>query len=162
MSLTGREHFYPEFRCAVEQLCSSGPVFDLGTDFKFRKELKPFKSLLSEHGYYALGYHSEFSSEQELPDVDGDIQALPFRLNSVSAVICLEVFEHLPAPWKAAEELYRVLKPGGRSLVTVPFMTGYHGKRGVYGDYFRYTRDGLKTLFDKFDEIRIHPLGGKL
>ena len=44
-------------------------------------------------------------------------------------------------------------------------MTGYHGNLptpGGYGDYFRYTRDGLNTLFGKFQHIKIIPAGGKL
>jgi predicted SAM-dependent methyltransferase len=47
----------------------------------------------------------------------------------VDAVICLEVLEHVGYPFRAAGELVRVLRPGGRLLLTVPFLTSYHGKR---------------------------------
>jgi len=44
--------------------------------------------------------------------------------NSVDAVWCSEVLEHLFNPVFAINEFYRALKPGGRLLVTVP----YHGR----------------------------------
>jgi SAM-dependent methyltransferase len=48
---------------------------------------------------------------------------LPFADSSFSAVWCSEVLEHLFDPGFALEEMHRVLVPGGRLLVTVP----YHG-----------------------------------
>jgi len=49
-----------------------------------------------------------------------DITALPFDDNSFNHVICSEVMEHIPDDLKAAEELVRVLKPGGNLVVSVP------------------------------------------
>ncbi len=43
--------------------------------------------------------------------------------NAIDVIWCSEVLEHLFAPAYAVSEFYRVLKPGGKLLVTVP----YHG-----------------------------------
>lgn len=45
--------------------------------------------------------------------------------NSCDGVVCVEVFEHLFDPLAAAGEIYRVLKPGGVLVATVPNF-GYH------------------------------------
>lgn len=49
----------------------------------------------------------------------GDIQNIPYLDDSFYKVICVSVLEHLPDPQKALLELFRVLKPGGRLLVTM-------------------------------------------
>ncbi len=47
-------------------------------------------------------------------------EALPFREKSFDCVLLSEVIEHLEAPQHSIEEARRVLKPGGRLLVTTP------------------------------------------
>ena len=94
------------------------------------------------------------------PDIVGDIQALPMPDNSQEAVLCIAVLEHVENPFKAAGELYRVLKPGGYCLVYVPFLYYYHAERGYYGDFWRYTRDSLEHLFKPFGTIEIQNVRG--
>jgi SAM-dependent methyltransferase len=94
------------------------------------------------------------------PDVVGDIQNMPFSDNSFDAVICLAVLEHVQRPWEAADEMLRVLRPGGVLFGYVPFLSPYHAMPGYYGDYFRYTDDGIASLFDKWENIRIQHVRG--
>ena len=66
-----------------------------------------------------------------LGDVDvrhGSADALPFADASVDLVLCLEVLEHIPAELRpgAIAEMRRVLRPGGRLLLTTPH-------RGLFG-----------------------------
>ena len=46
--------------------------------------------------------------------VDGDASALPFGDAEVDVVWCERVFQHLAEPERAAAEIARVLRPGGR------------------------------------------------
>lgn len=50
----------------------------------------------------------------------GSVMELPFKANSFNKVICTEVAEHLPDDLKGLKEIYRVLKPGGVLVLTVP------------------------------------------
>ncbi len=49
-----------------------------------------------------------------------DAAQLPFADGSFDAVISVEVLEHLFDPKAAAAEMFRVLQPGGRAIITVP------------------------------------------
>lgn len=46
---------------------------------------------------------------------------LSLKDDSVDVVISSDVFEHIPYPYKAHREVYRVLKKSGRHIFTVPF-----------------------------------------
>jgi 2-polyprenyl-3-methyl-5-hydroxy-6-metoxy-1,4-benzoquinol methylase len=49
-----------------------------------------------------------------------DAQRLPFRANTFDAVVATEVLEHLDEPVRLFREVHRVLRPGGRFLMTTP------------------------------------------
>jgi SAM-dependent methyltransferase len=65
-----------------------------------------------------------------------DIQALPFRGGSFDLIVSCETLEHLANPPLAVRELARVLRPGGRLVVTTP---NYLGPIGMYRGYMRLT-----------------------
>jgi SAM-dependent methyltransferase len=69
------------------------------------------------------------------------------------------VLEHLPHPWLAMTEAYRVLKPGGVIIVSVPHLSRLHD---LPHDYYRYTANGLASLLGDagFSEVEIVPKGG--
>jgi 2-polyprenyl-3-methyl-5-hydroxy-6-metoxy-1,4-benzoquinol methylase len=50
----------------------------------------------------------------------GSILAIPCQDNVFDIIISSEVIEHVPDPFKAMQELYRVLKPGGTLVLTTP------------------------------------------
>jgi SAM-dependent methyltransferase len=53
-----------------------------------------------------------------------DLTALTFKNESVDAIVCLDVMEHIPDFHKAFAECARVLRPGGSLLLSVPFHGG--------------------------------------
>jgi SAM-dependent methyltransferase len=79
-----------------------------------------------------------------------DGHALPFVSGSFDAVICQAVLEHVVNPWIVADEIHRVLKPGGLVYSEVPFIQQVH--LGAL-DFTRFTHSGHRLLFREFDEI---------
>jgi SAM-dependent methyltransferase len=79
---------------------------------------------------------------------------LPFRDERIDIAVSYQVLEHLPEPGKFLEEVFRILKPAGIILLTVPFMWHVHE---APHDFSRLTRYGLQYLFGKtgFVDIKI-------
>jgi SAM-dependent methyltransferase len=63
------------------------------------------------------------SLKVEVPDnvlrMTGDVAALPFVDESFDVVMCVSVLEHLQDPYPTLTQLKRVLKKGGRLLITL-------------------------------------------
>lgn len=79
-------------------------------------------------------------------DVLGIGEKLPFKSDSFDAVFSLAVLEHVKNPFECAQEIIRVLKPGGILYAAVPFLQPFHG----YPDhYYNMTSSGLKNLFSE-------------
>jgi len=79
----------------------------------------------------------------------GDITNCPqIPDQSFDAVISVDVFEHINRPWLAAKEIGRILRPGGITFHSTLFSWRYHP---CPIDYWRYTPECLKFLFEDFD-----------
>lgn len=74
------------------------------------------------------------------PSLFGDASRLPVADASIDTVVLLEVLEHLEHPREALDEIARVLKPGGRLLLSMPFLYPIHD---APHDFQRYTIHGL-------------------
>lgn len=77
-------------------------------------------------------------------EVVADAHQLPYADGSVDAIFCEAVIEHLSGPAKAAQEMFRVLKPGGEAFVATPFLQAYHGYPHHYQNF---TLTGHEHLF---------------
>jgi SAM-dependent methyltransferase len=75
-----------------------------------------------------------------------DLRNLPILDDCYDLVFCSQTLEHVPEPQKVINELWRVLKPGGKLWLTAPFFFAEHE---IPYDYFRYTQFGLIRLFQK-------------
>jgi SAM-dependent methyltransferase len=149
-------------------LVGATDILDVGTPQRFAKELRPFEHLFAGTNYRAAGYRPARTFGVYNCDYDEDIQRLSFPDAQFDLVICLEVLEHVRDPFSASREIVRVLRDGGRLLLTVPFIAGYHGKSGAsaahddYPDLWRFTDEGLRQLFAPLRELDIRPLYGPL
>lgn len=59
-------------------------------------------------------------------DYVSDVAGIPAPDASFDLVLCTEVLEHVPEPIAALREMTRLLRPGGRLLVTAPLASGLH------------------------------------
>lgn len=71
------------------------------------------------------GLHTKTWDNSKL-DIISDINNIPLSDKSVDAIMCIEVFEHLPEPIRAIQEFSRLLKLDGILLLTAPFCSLTH------------------------------------
>ncbi len=71
---------------------------------------------------------------------------------SYDLVLCTQVLEHCTYPQRIVDECHRVLRPGGRLIVTVPSIFPIHG---YPADNWRFMPDGLKHLLRAFSHVDV-------
>jgi SAM-dependent methyltransferase len=86
------------------------------------------------------------------PDIVADAHSLPFKDSEFELVLCTEVLEHVKNPQKVIDEIGRVLKPGGRVILTTRFVYPLHD---TPHDHWRFTKYGLKELFKDWEVIEL-------
>ena len=83
--------------------------------------------------------------------------------NRYDKIICLAVLEHVYNPFKAIENITKLLKDGGKVYGMVPYLYHYHAPNDLkFQDYFRFSKDALSYLFKDFKEVELYPIRGKL
>jgi SAM-dependent methyltransferase len=128
----------------------SGRLLDFGSG------RKPWKSLFHVDDYIGVDIaesgHNHYDSEIDFY-YDGHV--IPFENNSFDSIFASDVFEHLFNLDEILDELYRVLKPEGQMLVTIPFAWNEH--ETPY-DFARYTSFGIQSIMKKhnFEIICLH------
>ena len=85
-------------------------------------------------------------------DVVADVHKLPFEDEKFDNILCTEVLEHLHSPHLAISEMKRVLKPGGKLILSTRFIFPLHD---VPNDYYRYTKYGLRYLLKDWQIIEL-------
>jgi SAM-dependent methyltransferase len=109
-------------------------------------------------------------ADLRLVEPDG---SLPVEHASVDLVWCSEVLEHVADTAHALLEVRRVLRPGGRLLVTVPFhgrvkgaliaLARFDAHFDPLGQHVRfYTAGSLKATLERsgFASVQVQPWGG--
>lgn len=74
-----------------------------------------------------------------------DLQNIPLRDNSVDLVVSEDVFEHVEDYEEAFREVYRVLKPGGRHIFTVPIHENRATKSRIGNDKEVFHGDPIRS-----------------
>lgn len=104
--------------------------------------------------------------KEALPTIVGNIEKdYPIADASVDNALLFNTLEHVFNHQHVISEMHRILKPGGRALVYVPFLFPIHThqtEQFLVDDYFRYSESSLTRIFEcaGFKSIRIEPMGG--
>jgi SAM-dependent methyltransferase len=122
---------------------AGGRLLDVGCgDKPWEQVLAPY---VTEHVgvEFAETFAPSMNAAQSRADVLYSGDRLPFDDATFDTVLSNQVLEHVPDPHAHFTDLVRVLRPGGRLLLTVPFSFRLHSE--PY-DFWRFTRHGLAEL----------------
>jgi SAM-dependent methyltransferase len=87
------------------------------------------------------------------PDTVANMEHLDFlHPESVDAIFCFEVLEHVENLSTAVDEAFRVLKPGGLFFGSVPFSLPIHEDPF---DFSRFSKFGIIRLFSNFHKLSV-------
>jgi SAM-dependent methyltransferase len=117
----------------------TGTVLDVGCG------TSPYRELFAQSNYIGIEVvlASNNGSSKRGADALYDGRSLPFADASIDNILCNQVLEHVFEPAAFLSELHRVLRPGGRLMMTVPFVWDEHEQ--PY-DFARYSSFGLAHL----------------
>lgn len=120
---------------------ANGRVMDFGAGSS------PYRHLFNCAEYIAVDVEtSGHPTGRKVATVYYDGRTLPFAPDHFDFVLAAEVLEHVFNIDEILAELNRVLRPGGRLLLTVPFVWGEHEQPH---DFARYTTFGLRALMER-------------
>jgi len=139
----------------MEEISKESVVLDVGGGARFGKWLQEYEHLFAECDYRTFDFDPTTGA-----DVVGDIHAIPLPNDSIDAVICSSVLEHVRNPVVAMDEIRRILRPGGKLFLFVPSTYPYHAHKGHYPDYWRIFDDTLEILLHGFSQVTMHKRGG--
>lgn len=80
-------------------------------------------------------------------DVVADAHNLPFQDEIFELVVVLNAFEHFKDPKQVSDEIFRVLKPGGKVIIHTAFLQPLHEE--PY-HFYNATKYGVLAWFEKF------------
>jgi hypothetical protein len=159
-----QEHSQTLVNCLTQALVESSGIVDTRAVsaheyderlVKILEEHPEWKILDAGAGLRNLYYPNIVNYEivaYDTTDVLGVGEQLPFVDGAFDMVISNAVLEHVVDPFLCANELMRVLTPGGKIWCSVPFLQPYHG---YPRHYFNMTFQGIERLFAKQCEVQL-------
>lgn len=133
---------------------AEGKLIDIGCGEKpYARMIKPY---VSEH--IGIDHNGTLHDKSKI-DRFGTAYNIPAEDNEFDSAICTAVLEHLEEPDKAIAECNRVLRKEGTAIYTTNLFWHLHEEPR---DFYRYTKYGLKHLFEKngFQIVELKPLSG--
>ena len=106
---------------------------------------------MKERGGYYIG--SDISPRTGASVVVEPSGSLPFASDSIDGVMHTCVLEHTEQPGTFLTEIRRVLRPGAWMVFVTHGAFPYHGTPGRYGDFWRWTHEGLRLLLSSGWEV---------
>lgn len=130
-----------------------GKLLDIGCGSGEKKYLIP-----SDCAYTGVD-HSESFHDKSSVDIISTAYNIPKDNRCFDTILCTATLEHLEEPEMALREACRVLKPRGHAIYTIPLFWHLHEEPR---DFYRYTKYGLKYLFEKngFEIVELKALSG--
>lgn len=122
----------------------SGPYLEIGSrNYGSTQDLRSF--FASSEKYVGIDMLAGDGVDLVL-DLTGDFEEINEALDGArfETIFCLSVMEHCEQPFRMSENISRLLKPGGKLCLSVPFAWQFHG---YPSDYWRFTHEGVKKLF---------------
>jgi SAM-dependent methyltransferase len=107
---------------------------------------QPYRELFEHVDYVTADWANSVHPGARHVDIVAPADDLPVEDASFDAVINTQVLEHVAEPSAVLNELHRVLRPGGRLFMTLPFAWELHEEPF---DFYRYTRYGISHLLRK-------------
>ncbi len=122
-------------RCYEEDGIFQNPVLEIGASGQNDYIGEKYELMTSNLAYNPQG-----------TQIDLDMEDMSrFADSSVGSILCSEVIEHVKHPNKAFTEAYRVLKPGGKLIITTPYAIIIHNTPEDGGFHGRnFTPQGLE------------------
>lgn len=71
---------------------------------------------------------------------------------SYEMVFCTGLLEHLPDPQRLVDEIHRILKPGGKMVLSASAVFSFHE---CPNDFFHFTPYSFKMMFEKWSEVEM-------
>jgi SAM-dependent methyltransferase len=117
-----------------------------GSNLRMLRDLGFFNAVGLDNSEQAI----RFCAEKGLAPVRyGDICAMPFDSDSFDLVLATDVIEHVEDDSLALREVARVLRPGGKALITVPAFSSLWGLQDRVAHHRRrYRQRELRDLLE--------------
>jgi SAM-dependent methyltransferase len=140
-------------RSAAAELPAGARILDAGAGEA------PYRELFAHADYVTCDWENSPHPGARRADIVAPLDSLPVKDASFEGVLTTQVLEHVSRPADVLAELHRVLVPGGRIWLTVPFVGELHEEPH---DFYRYTPYSLRSLLEAagFTDVRVDPLGG--
>lgn len=118
---------------------ADGPILEIGS--KDYGSTSSFRDYFPDNPYVGLDLEEGKGVDviQDLTQGIGSLEA-----NSFGLIICCSVLEHTDKPWVMADNITRLMRPGGKIYMSVPWVWRYHA---YPDDYFRFSFRGVIALF---------------
>lgn len=141
---SNRENWLKE---KISQIPSNQSILDAGAgELKYKPFCEHLKYISQDFAQYdgkgdGIGIQTSSWDNSKL-DLVSDIASIPVKDMSFDNILCSEVFEHIPHPIEALKEFSRILKPGGKLILSAPFCSLTH-----FAPYHFYS--GFNSYFYK-------------
>lgn len=138
--------FYFSRRGLFKAICKHSDLI-VGKTLDIGCGQKPYQHLFKNATQYlGLEIDSPQNRLKKNADFFYDGKHMPFEDQSFDSLVCNEVLEHVFNPNDFLQEMHRILRGGGKMLITLPFVWDEHEQ--PY-DYARYSSFGITHLLEQ-------------